>query len=586
MKEVNELAVKTSKTTTSNIPRKAAVLISLCLTALALLFVNFRSAYKAERGAQDGREKRKLFPNSQLVDNYQRSNDTSQPLNEAKEKPFDELSGNWTVQVDEKAKRAHILNNLNVEEIDDTVNSITRINHPEALELSKTDIGFQNFVNASLNELNIATDTTNETKTSFADQVELVLVNKTNMIKQQSDYATEITVAPETNHETNPNNQSTTSRSEGRVVLDLNNTYFYWRNTQSRFCDVIRQVTNVSVLGMEQPYHIRHNQPPPLLRATFDCVAITTDNQLGTGNWITGFYAMRVAAALGMVDFEIQCKDGVRQDLHHLISWFTGFYPAPTEYQKWPYDRPAPDDKSACSDRYYQLRIDSMAHEMQSDLRKLAVTLFGSQSDLGWSHPSVPPNQSAMVPGVELDDVVIHFRCGDILGGVNRNDFGIIHFGEYLKWISNETSTLGIVTQPFNRTKFTRSADFSKARDCRQVVTVLVGYLQSALPNTLIRVHNDPGQPLSVEYARMVMSKQLFVSYSSFGIFPAVATFGEGYFQKGNYGVNPWANVVPKLLPNLHMMEAHRKTSAQIRREGLEETIKWLVTPINLTSKF
>ena len=34
-------------------------------------------------------------------------------------------------------------------------------------------------------------------------------------------------------------------------------------------------------------------------------------------------------------------------------------------------------------------------------------------------------------------------------------------------------------------------------------------------------------------------------SLSSFGIFPVIGTFGQGYFQRGNRGINPFATHIP-----------------------------------------
>jgi hypothetical protein len=275
----------------------------------------------------------------------------------------------------------------------------------------------------------------------------------------------------------------------------------------------------------------------------------------------------------------------MEKDLNHLISWFMGYYSSATEFQKWPYDQPTPTEKVACNNKYYHLRIDSMAHEMQSDVRKLAVTVLGTKEEMGWTHAMVPKNQRPMVTDVELDEVVIHFRCGDVLGGANRNDFGIIHFSEYGKLIPPTATTLGIVTQPFTMNNFTRKSDFQKVKDCRRVVTALVDYLHGVLPNTTIRIRNDVNEPLAVTYARMTMTKKVFVSYSSFGVFPAVGTFGDGYFQRGNGGVNPWANYIPEKLANVHMMEAPRMGTWQVKKAGLNATLDWLLSTINVTKE-
>jgi hypothetical protein len=53
------------------------------------------------------------------------------------------------------------------------------------------------------------------------------------------------------------------------------------------------------------------------------------------------------------------------------------------------------------------------------------------------NNPSIPEDQEPLIPDVELDDAAIHFRCGDVMmGGAKWNDFGMIKFSEYKKWIS------------------------------------------------------------------------------------------------------------------------------------------------------
>jgi hypothetical protein len=80
-----------------------------------------------------------------------------------------------------------------------------------------------------------------------------------------------------------------------------------------------------------------------------------------------------------------------------------------------------------------------MTNAIQQDMQGLAKEMLNNQKD-------VPKDSTSLM----LDDVAIHFRCGDVLGEQFRNDFGMILFREYAKWIwtSNATS-IGIVTQPF-----------------------------------------------------------------------------------------------------------------------------------------
>jgi hypothetical protein len=142
-----------------------------------------------------------------------------------------------------------------------------------------------------------------------------------------------------------------------------------------------------------------------------------------------------------------------------------------------------PKERHAGHDNHTYLRIDAMVHEIQSDLWRLAVKVLGTTKELGWRHPIDPGNQPPLVPNVELDDVVI-------LGGVKRYDFGIIHINEYRKWLSNSSTTLCIVTQPFPKGNFPRAADTAKGAGCRQVVNALVDCIHGFLPNTKVLTEN------------------------------------------------------------------------------------------------
>jgi hypothetical protein len=182
----------------------------------------------------------------------------------------------------------------------------------------------------------------------------------------------------------------------------------------------------------------------------------------------------------------------------------------------------------------------------------------------------------------KLDDVAIHFRCGDVLGGQFRNDFGMIPFREYIHWIDkNNTTSIGIVTQPFQVDR-NREVDGRHAQACERVVHKLVDYLQGHYPNATIRIHNHPDtETFPMAYARLVLARQAFTTLSSFGIFPVIATYGQGYFQKGNEGVNPWATHVPKSLSNIHEMDANVLGTLDIynlvSKKGWDPVMEWFV---------
>lgn len=117
-----------------------------------------------------------------------------------------------------------------------------------------------------------------------------------------------------------------------------------------------------------------------------------------------------------------------------------------------------------------------------------------------------------------------------------------------------------------------------KADNCRLVVTSLVDYLQSYVaPDATISIHNGVNETLPLTYARLVMANYSITSLSSFGIFPVIGTFGQGYFQQGNRGVNPFATYIPSYLYNLHEMTADWMTTGEMWGKPVEDLIAWFV---------
>lgn len=68
------------------------------------------------------------------------------------------------------------------------------------------------------------------------------------------------------------------------------------------------------------------------------------------------------------------------------------------------------------------------------------------------------------------------------------------------------------------------------------------------------------------------------MSMSTFGIFPIIATYGEGYFQRGNGGVNPFGKYLPKSLSNVREMQGRTLSSGKIFQMGVQATLDWFVS--------
>ncbi|KAG7353328.1 hypothetical protein IV203_009377 [Nitzschia inconspicua] len=355
-----------------------------------------------------------------------------------------------------------------------------------------------------------------------------------------------------------------------RLVVNVNETYLFWNNGQDRLCQLLRSMTLSPSLDGTQ------DVPTSLLNITMDCYDHAINHQgFGQGNWITAVYAARMATALAGVNFKFQCSDGQRSRMQLLLPWLDAYQPAPSNRKDWPYSGTRPTQATACNSKYSALRIDKMASEIQSDIRKMAVALVGDQT-IVHRYPQFASHVPPLIPNIDLDNVAIHFRCGDVLGGAKRNDFGMIRFYEYKKWIPRSTTSIGILTQPFEKER-NRGKDAGKADSCRVVVGALVDYLQAFAPNANISIHNGANETLPLAYARLAMANFSFTSLSSFGIFPVVGTFGEGHFQKGNGGVNPFATYIPQYLPNIHQMNAEVRGTWEMWGKSLEDLVAWFV---------
>ena len=214
-----------------------------------------------------------------------------------------------------------------------------------------------------------------------------------------------------------------------------------------------------------------------------------------------------------------------------------------------------------------QLPLKFMNPLMNLDLRRMAVALVGVPHK---NHPSAefekkfllpesqqPPftptpatgqiyqvpihdyfENGPLYPDVELDEVAIHFRCGDVLNGA-YGPFFFPKYDEYTKLIAPETRSIGIVTQSFEveegaQVRGRDKIDITGGR-CKALVLGLVDYMQARFPKAKISVRNGPGETITLAYARLIMANQAFgLIPSTFSTAPVTACFGTGYVTKPN----------------------------------------------------
>jgi hypothetical protein len=346
--------------------------------------------------------------------------------------------------------------------------------------------------------------------------------------------------------------------------------------------------------------------PPTLVNLTFSCHDLYKYGGLGSGNYISAIYGLRMAAhALGSVDVRIRCDDAIEQRDALILPWlmgnFSGIQPVLPAAQ-----RTDPTVQEACSN-YRMIPITHRVEDMQFELRRMAIALVGIPfaghpaeawgEQYLWSHtakqrtdayqiPVSDRNTPPLYPDVELDDAVLHFRCGDLILS-NHPSFGFMKFASFSRHISPEVRSIGIATQPFEMTAQRRNADGGemKMKRCKKVVMAFVEHLEERFPGRRIRIHNNVNETIALTFARMVMANQTVVAITSFGVFPGVATFGMGYIRKPDYpkAPNRWllSPKIESLVDNVKLVEEPRLMAVECRKmwgEDGTDVINWFQT--------
>jgi hypothetical protein len=344
---------------------------------------------------------------------------------------------------------------------------------------------------------------------------------------------------------------------------------------------------------------------PILIKITFGCMETFHHAGAGTGSYLSLFYATRLAAQVySNVAFIFTCPDAqeTKQDL--ILPWITGSFPPRSSSTPNEFNVPM---AHACGS-YDVVPVAYMYQEIRRDLRKMAIALVGVPNA---QHPSVDfvkeyqkqrsfaTNESRPIHQVEeideiplygadgfvLDDALIHFRCGDLME-TDHPSFAFMTFNGYVRHVSPEARSIGILTQPFEDSEHSRGNDNgSTTRNrCRIAVMSLVEFIHLRHPKATVHIHNDPNETIALTYARMIMANQTVVGISSFGVFPAVTTFGTGYIRRPDYpyAPNKWLLDPPidQIVDNIVLFDEPKRIMVyDIRKlwqtEGARGVLKW-----------
>jgi hypothetical protein len=322
---------------------------------------------------------------------------------------------------------------------------------------------------------------------------------------------------------------------------------------------------------MESIYDDRNT--PVVVIAEFSALDIFAKSPLGTGNWLAALYGMRLAVLTAgarggpRVDLLLHCTDASDQVSRLVVPWVTGYFSSAwIKNNKGHGDQPpnAFDQlahtlhshallDSVCA-KYNKSPVALMIPFIRHELRSMAQTLLGQAVDQNdCTHDVYPLDNVLQVPrhrahpllaNVELDDVAIHFRCGDILVS-NHPEYGFLKFSAFGRRIRAlpTVKSIGIITQPFLQSNDmkestslhintsaalqyrTRDVDLApRTQCCERLVRAFAAYLEQQV-NATVRIHNNAEtETIAQAYARLILAPvAAFSPISLFSVFPVLA---------------------------------------------------------------
>jgi hypothetical protein len=349
---------------------------------------------------------------------------------------------------------------------------------------------------------------------------------------------------------------------------------FLWKGAQSRLCESFKR--GKKKIEKQKLQNVKIHAYLQL-----SCESVHRRNQ--HGNYLIGFYGMRLAALHFGAGFTFRCnedfegKTTVSKKKRWLLWWLqtngATIGDAKSTARSYHlrenlYDPPIPSKKDACQGMG-KIQLHYSSEYARRDLRVMAAKLrpsFRSSFDDN-------RNQSW-----DLDDVAIHFRCGDVISKQipkTDNNYGLLQFQAYQKRIPESVKTIGIVTAPFTNSSSVRYQDRPHIDTCKNIVERLVSYLQQHFPNAKVRVRNDPKESIPKVMSRLILANYTFCARSTFCLFPAMASFGTSYVQE--QGVAYFFDAISKAYDNIHLMQEPFLKSAEINEKGINHTLEWLV---------
>lgn len=399
-------------------------------------------------------------------------------------------------------------------------------------------------------------------------------------------------------------------RFQNYIVLQRNvwSVSIWGRGDNNNFCPDLAEGLDKSSRKSRatgKKYHL-------LMNISYESEALYKNANVGQGNWISGMYLMRLMAFQEGVDYMQWCPDAVANKANHILPWLNGYWPArdgnSTNPRSFPWPHLLPPRQwsfeSQLCNNYKSKSCNGLAEMtpfVRYELRRMAIALVGIPHEghpsamwaekYLWSGLETPdcmqlPNpakeEQPVLPNVELDETTLHFRCEDLMG-TNHPSFSFMKFSAFSKRIYEHTRSIGIVTNPFDGGQNRGGAGSRRAvkKACKEVALALHSFLAEKFPNARVSLRNGMNETVATAYARLVMANQTIVGASSFGIWPAMASFGRGYIRKPDYrkAPNSWALPLSYMYDDIELFEEPKRLPAaqasRMKGNQMELILKW-----------
>ena len=289
-----------------------------------------------------------------------------------------------------------------------------------------------------------------------------------------------------------------------------------------------------------------------------------------TGNWLSYIFTAALYASQHNYSFQLDCPPIMNTNTSAVSSTTTvqSLLSQPP-HNIWMYRPPFHNTTQSMdfckSIPYFH------THQHRYGLQ-LAVPLIRTVLRLALPRSLILPPSSTSIsttnesPNSTIDDVAIHFRCGDILASKSHTEYGypryefyrsIIH-DHFFATTATTTATsepplsIAIVTASWDSSLCRPNLDCEYISICQGLVHDLVDYLKTAISHpTVVRIrHDQAATPIS--FARLMHAKLTICNPSTFCVYPTIAAYGEAYIVQSER-LYPFITDLPDRYQNIHV---------------------------------